>query len=155
MKRVLLSLTLAVLGIAGLVAQNTLTVTLGNGTQRVFQLSERPELLWEGDQLIISTATTELTIPRADFKGFSLSGASAIEAVRNGGSRITLGAGGTLKAEGLKAGSMLRVYDSAGRLCMQKTVARNGSVSLKLASKEAGTYFVKIDNQPTIKIMKP
>ena len=56
MKKVLLILLITAVGMTGLKAQNSLTVTLADGTQHVYQLSERPEMLWEGDNIIISTA---------------------------------------------------------------------------------------------------
>ena len=155
MKKLLLILILMSVGMTGLMAQNSLTVMLADGTQRVFQLSERPELLWEGDNIIISTATTELTVARADFKGFNVSDASAVEAMKNGGSRVIIGAEGQLKAEGLKAGSKMVVYDAAGRQVIQQTIAADGRVTVSFSMQPTGTYFVKIDNQPTIKIMKP
>ena len=156
MKKVLLLLLLlTAVGMTGLKAQNSLTVTLADGTQRVFQLSECPEMLWEGDNVIISTATTELTVPRSNLKGFSVSDASAIEAFKNGGSRIIISTDGQLNAEGLKAGSLVRVYDAAGRQISQKTVAANGRATVNLSNQPTGTYIVKTDNQPTLKIMKP
>ena len=63
MKRILIYLSL-VLCATGLSAQNTLTLTLADGTQHVLLLSERPELLWEGGNIIISAGNTELCIPR-------------------------------------------------------------------------------------------
>ena len=155
MKKVLLILLITAVGMTGLKAQNSLTVTLADGTQHVYQLSERPEMLWEGDNIIISTATTELTVPRASFKGFSVSDESAVKAFKNGGSRITIGADGQLHAEGLKAGSMLRVYDATGRQLSRQTIAASGHATVNLSHQPKGSYIVKIDHQPTLKIMKP
>jgi len=156
MKKVLLLLLLlTAVGMTGLKAQNSLTVTLADGTQHVYQLSERPEMLWEGDNVIISTATTELTVPRANFKGFSVSNESAIKAFKNGGSRITISGDGQLLAEGLKAGTMLSIYDAAGRLLSQQTIAVSGRATVNLSHQPKGSYLVKIDHQPTLKILKP
>ena len=155
MKKVLLLLLLTAVCTIGLKAQNSLTVTLADGTQHVYQLSERPEMLWEGDNIIISTAKTELTVPRTGFRGFSVSESAAIEAFKNGGSRITISADGQLHAEGLKAGSRLRVYDASGCQLNQQTIAGNGSVTINLSHRPTGTYMIKIDNQPTLKIMMP
>ena len=155
MKKMLIFLLLSAFWCSGAAAQNSLTVTLADDTQKVFQLSERPELLWEGDNIVISTATTEVTVPRTDFKGFSLSEASAIEAMKNGGSRISIGADGMLRADGLRAATQVKVFDAAGRLLHQQTVKANGHLAISLSSQPSGAYFVKIDNQPTIKILKP
>ena len=154
MKMILVSILMLMLPME-LMAQNSLTVTLADGTQRVFQLSERPELLWEGDNIIISTATTELAIPRTNFKGFNVNDASAIETVKNGGSRVTVDADGKLRAEGLKVGSTIRVYDAAGRQVSQQTVSADGCAIVNLSKQPTGTYIVKIDNQSTLKILKP
>ena len=151
----LLLLLLLDVGATELRAQNSLTVTLTDGTQRVFKLSERPELLWEGDNIIISTATTEMSVPRKNFKGLNVSDALAIEAVKNVGSRVTIGANGLLNAEGLKAGSTIKVYDAAGRQINQQKIAPNGRVTVNLSKQPAGTYFVKIDHQQTLKIVRP
>lgn len=155
MKKVLLLLMLTAVGMTGLKAQNSLTVTLADGTQHVYQLSERPEMLWEGDNIIISTATTELKVPRTDLKGFSVHESAAIEAFKNGGSRVTISGDGQLLAEGLKAGSKLSVYDAAGHLLSQQTIAANGRATVNLSHRPKGSYLVKIDHQPTLKIMKP
>jgi len=160
MKTKLLTLWVALLAIAmnaqaQTAAQNTLTLTLADGTQHVLQLSERPELLWEGDDIIISAGNTELSIPRTDFRGFSVSDEDAIKTVNNGGSKVAVDANGQLQAEGLKAGTLIRVYDSSGRLVSQQTVASNGRSTLRIAGKSSGTFIVKIDNQPSIKIVKP
>lgn len=154
MKKTFLFLMMSVLGCGLAAAQNTLTVTLADGA-KVYQLSERPELLWEGDNIVISTTTTEVTVPRSSFKGFSLSEASAIEALKNGGSRISIGADGLLQADGLKAACQVKVYDASGRLLHQQTVKADGHLAISLASQPSGAYFVKMDNQPTLKIMKP
>ena len=155
MKKVLLLLMLTAVGMTGLKAQNSLTVTLADGTQHVYQLSECPEMLWEGDNIIISTATMELTVPRTEFKGFSVHESSAVEAFKKGGSRVTISGDGQLHAEGLKAGSMLSVYDAAGHLLSQQTVAANGRATVNLSHQTKGSYLVKIDHQPTLKMMKP
>lgn len=155
MKKVLLLLMLTAVGMTGLKAQNSLTVTLADGTQHVYQLSERPEMLWEGDNIIISTATTELKVPRTDLKGFSVHESAAIEAFKNGGSRVTISDDGQLQAEGLKAGSKLSIYDAAGHLLSQQTIAANGRATVNLSHRPKGSYLVKIDHQPTLKIMKP
>lgn len=154
-KLLLLLLLLTAVGTTRLMAQNSLTVTLADGTQHVYQLSERPEMLWEGDNIIITTATTELTVPRTEFKSFSVSESSAIEAFKNGGSRVTISADGHLQAEGLKAGSTLSVYDAAGRQLSRQTIAANGRATVNLSHQPSGTYFVKTDHQPTLKIVKP
>lgn len=155
MKKPLLAFVMLFVGAMQLAAQNSLTVTLADGTQRVFFLSERPELLWEGDNIIISTATTELTVARTDLKGFSVSDASAIEAVRNGGSRFAIAADGTLQADGLKAGTVITIYDATGHQTGQQTVDANGHATVSLSHQPKGTYFIKTDHQPTLKIMKP
>ena len=154
MKRILIYLSL-VLCATGLSAQNTLTLTLADGTQHVLLLSERPELLWEGGNIIISAGNTELCIPRTDFRGFSASDKDAIKIVKNGGSKVAVDANGRLKAEGLKAGSLIRVYDSSGQQVSQQTVASNGRATVRISGKSSGTFIVKIDNQPAIKIVKP
>ena len=153
MKRILIYLSL-VLCATGLSAQNTLTLTLADGTQHVLLLSERPELLWEGGNIIISAGNTELCIPRTDFRGFSASDEDAIKIVKNGGSKVAVDANGRLKAEGLKAGSLIRVYDSSGQLS-QQAVPSNGRATVRISGKSSGTFIVKIDNQPAIKIVKP
>ena len=112
-------------------------------------------MLWEGDNIIISTATTELKVPRTDLKGFSVHESAAIEAFKNGGSRVTISGDGQLLAEGLKAGSKLSVYDAAGHLLSQQTIAANGRATVNLSHRPKGSYLVKIDHQPTLKIMKP
>lgn len=155
MRKFVLVFLLFVVGLTGLAAQNSLTLTLSDGTQHVFQLSERPELLWEGDQITIMTATAEIKVNKTDFVGFSVSDADAVKAVKNGGSSISIGADGVLKAAGLRKGDVLGVYDASGRQLIQQRIGADGSVMLNLAKHPAGTYFVKTDHQPTIKIMKP
>lgn len=155
MRKIVLVFMLLAIGLTGMTAQNSLTLTLSDGTQRVFQLSERPELLWEGDQIIIMTATTEIKVNKADFVGFSVSDADAVKAVKNGGSSISIGPDGVLKGIGLKKGGVLSVYDATGRQLIRQTIAADGHVTVSLAALPAGTYFVKTDHQPTLKIMKP
>ncbi len=155
MRKFVFLFLLSVIGVTELAAQNSVTLTLSDGTQHVFQLSERPELLWEGDQITIMTATAEIKVNKADFVGFSVSDADAVKAIKNGVSSISISADGLLKGVGLKKGGMLRVYDAAGCLLIQQTIATDGCVTLNLAKHPAGTYFVKIDHEPTLKIMKP
>lgn len=155
MRKLVLLFMLLVFGLSGLRAQNSLTLTLSDGTQRVFQLSEQLELLWEGDQIVITTSATEIRIGKSDFVGFSVSDADAVKAVKNGGSSISIGDDGVIKGAGLRKGDVLRVYDASGRQLIQQRVGADGSVTLNLAKHPAGTYFVKTDHQPTIKIMKP
>ena len=147
MKRHILFLILLSIGTLGLMAQNVLVVRLADGGQHIFQLSERPELLWEGDNILISTSNTELTIPRSDFRGFGASDPDALKSIGADGSK--------LKAEGLKAGSTIRIYDSMGRQVSLQSVSSNGRATVKLSGKPSGAYFVKIGDQPTIKILKP
>lgn len=155
MKRHILFLILLNIGTLGLMAQNVLVVRLADGGQHIFQLSERPELLWEGDNILISTSNTELTIPRSDFRGFGASDPDALKSIGADGSKIAIDANGKLKAEGLKAGSTIRIYDSMGRQVSLQSVSSNGRATVKLSGKPSGAYFVKIGDQPTIKILKP
>ncbi|MBR1447962.1 MAG: T9SS type A sorting domain-containing protein [Prevotella sp.] len=155
MKRLFISLLL-MMAVTMVSAQNALTIAMADGSQRIFMLNERPQLLWEGDNVILTTQTVELTIPCADFKGFTMTGeASDVKGLAKGCSRVAIGADGQLHATGLKAGSMLTVYDAAGRTLHQQTIGTSGQATVNLSAQPAGTYMVKIDHQPTLKIRKP
>ena len=133
------------------------TFFLADGTQYVFKEGDRPELLWEGDSLFITTKTAQVGVLRTAFKGISPGGGDpmSVKNVTGGNSRVSWNAKGQLTVEGLPQGSAVSVYDASGRLCQQRVSVANGRLSLKMSGLRSGTYFVKIDNQPTIKIMLP
>ena len=133
------------------------TFFLADGTQYVFKEGDRPELLWEGDSLFITTKTAQVGVLRTAFKGISPGGGDpmSVKNVTGRNSRVSWNAKGQLTVEGLPQGSTVSVYDASGRMCQQRVSAANGRVSMKLSGLNRGTYFVKIDNLPTIKIMLP
>ena len=154
MKKIFAAIMILLTGSISALAQNALTIAMADGSSRVFLLNERPQLLWEGDNVILTTPTVELTIPRADFKGFTIGESDGVRDIVDGNSRVTIGTDGQLRATGLKAGSMLTVYDAAGRTLHQQAVGAGGQVTVSLSAQPAGTYLVKIDHQPTLKIRK-
>ena len=133
------------------------TVKMVDGTEYVFQEGDRPELLWEGDSLFITTKTAQVAVLRTAFKGISVGGGDpmSVKKLSGGNSRVFWNSKGQLTVEGLPQGSTVIVYDVLGRQCQQRVSAANGRVGMKLTGLHRGTYFVKIDNQPTIKIMLP
>lgn len=159
MKKILFVMLLAVFSVTAHADADTagFTVRLADGTEYVFHAGDRPELLWEGDSLFITTKTAQVAVLRTAFKGISANGGDPmlVKNVSGGNSRVSWNAKGQLTVEGLPQGSTVIVYDALGRQCQQRVTTANGRVGMKLSGLHRGTYFVKIDNQPTIKIMLP
>lgn len=144
-------LTLTLLtGVPTLQADEVQYLTLiVNGNPVRFALSDHPVITFQNNQLIVTTPEETVTVPVAEISigGFAddLTGIYQLEAAPKGVR------GGQVHFNGLRAGSMVSVYTTEGKMVMQQAAKNDGTVTVDLKPLAKGLYVVKSPTQ-TIKV---
>lgn len=119
-----------------------LVIQKADGTVVTFELSERPQLYFQGSSIVIKTATKEVELS-SDVKfdvNFS-DATTAIEAM-TADSRPRLEAG-MMILSGEKPQSAVSVYTLSGRLCTQTQTDAQGRAVISLDALTNGIYLIQ------------
>ena len=158
MKRKLTLMTLLLMMVVGLWAQNTtqrLVVWQKSGEKVYFDLEEQPRTTFEGSQLVITTSKTTVFYQLENVLRFTYEGTmTAIDGPRLKPGEIRFLQGEDMMAfDGLADGLDISVYSLDGKLL--KTLKSHGGEQtvISLAGYPTGTYIVKVGDA-TYKLLK-
>jgi len=148
MKKMILSVVgLLLMGAATAVASNTLVLHLASGqTQRFVLIDEQPTISFNGENVIVTTSTSELTYAMTDVKFFNYETETTGIKTASGGMKVD---GDRIVYDGLPAGSKVQVFDVSGHLCGSATADESGHAVVSIAKFSAGVYMVNANNVST------
>lgn len=149
-------LSVAVLSAMSLtaVAETCLSVVMRTGERQQFILSEKPEVTFDGGDLVIKCGDAETSIPR--------SGVSHVEFVDPSGGVADMESddmvfsftdNSTVTVSGRKV-SAVSVADLRGAVVRQAVADSSGQVVIDVSSLATGVYIVVIQNYQSVKILK-
>ena len=110
-----------------------------DGKATCFALSEKPEVTFSGNDLVLKTERETVNYPLSDVLTFEFTDE-------------TTGIGSSIKGEGLQPGSRVDVYAVNGQTVGTAIVTANGSVEISLNG-QSGVFIVKSLNK-TFKFIK-
>ena len=158
MKRKLTLMTLLLMMVVGLWAQNTtqrLVVWQKSGEKVYFDLEEQPRTTFEGSQLVITTSKTTVFYQLENVLRYTYEGmVTAIDGPRLKPGEIRFLQGeDKMSFDGLPDGLDISVYSLDGKLL--KTLKSHGGEQtvISLAGYPTGTYIVKVGDA-TYKFLK-
>ena len=158
MKKLFLLICLLAFGISNTDADPSkkyaLTITFSNGNQTVYQVNEKPEILWEGDSVLISTQSVSMAVEREQFAKFTIGEATGVR-LQKEGYRVTEDSEGNYSVEGLSANETIQVYNGAGQAVNGCVTRKSNSAKVRLKNMPSGIYMIKSSNHPAIKVKKP
>jgi len=149
MKKMILSVVgLLLMGAATAVASNTLVLHLASGqTQRFVLIDEQPTISFNGENVIVTTSTSELTYAMTDVKFFNYeTETTGVEVAKAEGMKID---GDRIIYDGLPTGSKVQVFDVSGHLCGSATADESGHAVVSITKFSAGVYMVNANNVST------
>ena len=125
-----------------------------NGRETYFAVADKPTISVSGNEVSVNDAVEgkSFTLSISELKHFELKDVdlTPVEAVETTNNNVFRMTGSGLEANGLKAGDMLQVYDTSGRLVQQVQANAQGCASVALGRE---TYVIKSNNK-TFKIAK-
>lgn len=132
----------------------TLIVTTKDMQTHQFALTDRPQVRFNGDQLVVLSDRTDASYPLANVLRFHYEKVSYVGIYDHEDQSPDLSYdGNVLIISNIKAGDVASVYGSDGRLVRQLTAQRNGTYRLPLSNLPSGVYLVRTGNT-TFKITK-
>jgi hypothetical protein len=153
--RKLFVLFCAILFVAPLFSQNTLTVHQKDGQQFSFGFESKPVVTFTDTELIVKSKGIELRYELARFSKFTFDEKeiddAVIPIVENKAS-ITLDEY-TVSISGAKADIIVRLMASDGRTLEQYKTDADGSLTFSIAELPEGTYII-VSESLTCKILK-
>ena len=137
--------------------QPIVRVDLADGSQLEFSLTERPQLLWEGDYVYFTTKGAQpVAVEKSNFRGFSFSGASGIHSLTESKERVIYDKQGLIQIEGVDQTSAVGVFDASGRQVNRHCVSvSQRSAIVNLSMMPSGVYVIKLNNKSSFKIVRP
>ena len=131
----------------------TLVVLTRDNAQHMFVLADKPEVTFEGNDLLVTCVNSTTTFALADVIRFTyLNATDAVEELNENRTQVNF-KDGMIVVNGLKADSSVAVYSVDGRLVRQLKALEGGSYSMDLNELPTGVYIVKADCV-TYKIVK-
>ena len=159
MKRKLTLMTLLLMMVVGLWAQNTtqrLVVWQKSGEKVYFDLKETPETTFEDGLLVIRSSKTTVSYQLENILRYTYEGVtpSSIDLMPSEREVIVAKDGDGVTFRNLRDGSTVSVYSANGMLVEQRTAIAGQLLTISIAQRPAGVYVVKAGKE-TIKLMKP
>jgi len=159
MKRKLTLMTLLLMMVVGLWAQNTtqrLVVWQKSGEKVYFDLKETPETTFEDGLLVIRSSKTTVSYQLENILRYTYEGVnpSSIDLLPSEREVIVAKDGDGVTFRNLRDGSTVSVYSANGMLVEQRTATAGQPFTISIAQRPAGVYVVKAGKE-TIKLMKP
>ena len=146
-------------GVVNIILQGTgkprLVVLLKNGQKDYYDLSDTPVTTFNNGQLVITTASTEVSYPLADVQRYEYEGVSndiAELAPEKGTDVHVFRDGNTLTLTHVQEGATVSLYGSDGQL-LETITGKGKPVLISVDSRPDGVYLVKTSNQ-TFKLIK-
>lgn len=132
----------------------TLIVKLKNGSETAFFLKDKPQVKFEGANLIVTSSAGDTTFALADVLRFTYDkrDASGINETVTEPTGVFF-KDDVLVVSQLKVNALVSVYGLDGVLVRQWKAPHAGTFRLSLSELPSGLYLVKVDNI-TYKIMK-
>ena len=155
LQRFLFLLALLVLAVPLRAADDpvTLVVLTRDNAQHMFVLADKPEVTFEGNDLVVTCVNSTTTFALPDVIRFTyLNATNAVEEITNDETQVNF-KDGMIVVNGLKANSSVAVYSVDGRLVRQLKAREGGNYRLDLSELPTGVYIVKAD-RVTYKIVK-
>ena len=155
LKLTLLLLASIVLAVPLRAADNpvTLVVLTRDNAQHMFVLADKPEVTFEGLNLVVTCVNSTTTFALPDVIRFTyLNATDAVEELKADETQVNF-RDGMIVIDQLKANAVVAVYSVDGRLVKRLTAREGGSYSLDLSELPTGVYIVKAD-RVTYKIAK-
>lgn len=145
MRKLILTLALAAAGYTGADAEviNAMKVTLNNGDTEVFVLADKPQMTFDGDELVVTSPVLTKQYPRSSVKNVTFFGKDAsVSDIQAEGTVYTF-------VDNIFScpGADITVYNLSG------VVVANGHETVSLAGQTNGIYIIKTNNQ-TLKVVK-
>lgn len=157
MKKILL-LTVFALGMLQAWAQNggpRLVVWQKNGQKVTYDLHDEPETTFGGGILTIKTSKATIEYQLSDVLRYTYENLyDAIELTPNEHAVDLSEDGTSVTFRGLKAGSVVAVYNVGGALLEKRKANGTHPLTLSVKNRPTGVYIVKAGTE-TIKLMKP
>lgn len=159
MKRKLTLMTLLLMMVVGLWAQNTtqrLVVWQKSGEKVYFDLNEMPETTFENGLLVIRSSKTTVSYQLENILRYTYEGVipSSVDLLPSEREVIIAKDGDGVTFRNLRDGSTVSVYSANGMLVDQRTATADQPLTISVAQHPAGVYIVKAGKE-TIKLMKP
>lgn len=146
MKLVFRTVVLALLALTAstsVFAADYVRVSEKDGKNTYFALSDKPEVTFEGNFLVLKTERETVRYPLSDMLTFEFSNhATGINATGEGEGNVVFTLGETVRGEGLKPGSRVSVYSAGGVTIGSSLADNNGSVEIPLNG-QTGVFIVK------------
>lgn len=149
----LLTLVLFVVGIKADGAMQYLIVSLNDGTQASFALSDDPIVGVADNTLTVETSAQRISVSFSDLKCYSFSECtSSVDAIASDKSSHSI-EGDYIYFSGLKQGDKVSAYSISGQL-MQSTVAdTQGNATIEMLQFPTGVYVITYSST-SFKIIK-
>lgn len=132
-----------------------LVVNTTDGRKLVYPLDQKPKVTFSDTGLILTTSSTEITLPRENVKTFSYDRVplSGIDAPATDICAAQFPADGTLYVAGCEPGAPVNVFSVEGVLLYSVTADDRGSASIAAKNLGTGIYLVKAGDM-SYKILK-
>ena len=132
---------------------SAIKIVLENGTSHIFQLEDNPSAKFQGEMLVITSKTQEVSVDLGNDAVVQVLYVNGddIHEIKDGQTSVFRISDYGLDANGLKPNTMVYVYDLKGAVIAKATVGKDGS--LKLPLKGEGVFVVKT-SVSSIKIKK-
>ena len=132
---------------------SAIKIMLENGTSHIFQLEDNPSAKFQGEVLVITSKTQEVSVDLGNDAVVQVLYVNGddIHEIKDGQTSVFRISDYGLDANGLKPNTMVYVYDLKGAVIAKATVGQDGS--LKLPLKGEGVFVVKT-SVSSIKIKK-
>ena len=136
-------------------AGSSLFLELRNGRTVEFVLADKPEVTLEGNQLFVSSETTQATYARSEVSYFHF--AESVDGI--GDARMNklkiVHLDNTVLISGLtESEHAISVFDMNGRKCPVDVSIVGSSATINFELVVRGAYIIKIGKEQTIKIVK-
>lgn len=147
MKRIIFSLACCLMAVAAQAQTDAMILTSDeDGTAVEYALSDNPRVSFSGDNVVVTTTSTEATY-YAMAKKFTVkygkSGSvTSIDGISTDGNAVSQD-GSTIRLSGLPAGSGVYLYDVSGKVHKSLKADADGRCELSLADVARGVYIVK------------
>ncbi len=123
----------------------TLVVLTRDNAQHTFVLADKPEVTFEGTDLVVTCVSSTTTFALPDVIRFTyLNATDAVEEITKDQTKVNF-KDGMIVVSGLKANATVAVYSIDGKLVARLTARDTGTYSLNLTDLPTGVYIVKAD----------
>ena len=124
-------------------AGRSLVVEMTDGTRSAFLLSEKPEMTFEGGDLVFRSEEAEITVAREDFAYFHFENVEVSMLERSSsGTEAEFVTTGVLRVRGVRANAVA-VYTLDGSTCAVDKSVEGDAVTVSLRSLPRGVYVVR------------